>query len=128
MNSQQAPPAISYEEILIVAGFFAPLVSFVVALVLNRHWLNRFAKKVKVGKRFGDSDVWSFTFNSSDLTDDWIVVRDFERDLAFEGWVNAFAETAEANELLLRDVKVYRSTTSELLYEINSLYVTRKMI
>ena len=53
------------------------------------------------------------------------MVRDFETDLAYEGWVNAWSDTYEVNELLLRDVKVYKSSTAELLYEVDSVYLTR---
>lgn len=72
---------LSYEEIFVVTGI-APLV-FAVSFVLNHHWLNRIAKGLGVSKRFGDRDVWSYTFNSSDVTDYWVVVRDLNRDLAF---------------------------------------------
>jgi hypothetical protein len=59
------------------------------------------------------------------LQDAWVVVRDFDRDLALEGWVNAFAETHDVNELLLRDVRIYQSSTSKFLYEVDSMYLTR---
>jgi len=110
---------------IFLATALAPLVGLTVSLALNRHWLNRLAESIHVSNKFGDIDVWARTFNSPDLTDAWVVVRDFNRDLAFEGWVNAFAETYELNELLLRDVRVYQSSTSQFLYEVNSMYLTR---
>jgi len=116
---------ISYEEVLTVTAI-APLIAFAVSYVIDHHWLNRFAKRWGISKRFGDRDVWSYTFNSSDISNYWVVVRDFDRDLAFEGWANAYAETADENEILLTDVKVYRSSSSEFLYEIESVYLKRK--
>ena len=96
-----------------------------VSLALNRHWINRLAKLIGVSKKFGDVDGWARTFNSSDLTDTWVVVRDFDHDLSFEGWVNAFSQTYDVNELLLRDVRVYQSSTATFLYAVESMYLTR---
>jgi MFS family permease len=110
---------------IFLATAAAPFVGFAVSLAMNSHWLNRLAKAIHVSNKFGDIDVWALTFNSSDVTGAWVVVRDFDRDLAFEGWVDAFAETYDVNELLLRDVRVYQSSTSKFLYEVGSVYVTR---
>jgi hypothetical protein len=55
-----------------------------------------------------------------------VVVRDLDHDLAYDGWVNAFSDTYDANELLLRDVKVYQSSSAQLLYELDSVYLTRE--
>jgi len=110
---------------IFLATALAPFVAVGVSLTLNKHWINRVGKALHVSNRFGDVDVWARTFNSRMLQDAWVVVRDFDRDLAFEGWVNAFAETYELNELLLRDVRIYQSSTSKLLYEVDSMYITR---
>jgi len=114
---------LDFEEIF-SATIAAPLVGIGVSLALNRHWLNRFAKVIRVSNKFGDIDVWAHTFNSADL-DAWVVVRDFDHDLAFEGWVNSFSETYDVNELLLRDVRVYQSSTATFLYAVDSMYLTR---
>lgn len=118
------PPAISVTEVMTVTGVAVP-VGLLVSFLRKHHWLHRFAKTIKVSERFGDLDVWSHTFNSSDLTDSWVVVRDIKHNLAYEGWVNAFSETADDNELLLREVRVYENSTAKLLYDVPSLYVSR---
>lgn len=137
--SQQWPPMIvffralvsqgrldlHYQEILFVSGV-AILVGLVITVALNRHWLQQFAQFTGISQKFGDLDVWAHTFNSSDFTNRWVVVRDFPNDLAFEGWVSAFSDTVSDNELLLRDVVVYQSSTSTRLYEIESVYLARK--
>jgi len=53
-------------------------------------------------------------------------VRDFTRDLAYEGWVSAFSDTASDNEVLLRELVVYQSSTSLKLYDVESVYLSRK--
>jgi hypothetical protein len=111
---------LNYLEILSVSGI-AVLLGMFVCVGLNKHWLQKFAQHIGVSSKFGDLDVWSHTFNSSDLTDRWVVVRDFARDLAYEGWVSAFSDTAADNELLLREVVVYQSSTSLKLYDVESI-------
>jgi len=115
---------LDFEEIF-WATVTAPFVGLGVSLALNRHWLNRFAKVIGVSTKFGDIDVWARTFNSPDLAGAWVVVRDFDHDLSFEGWVNALSETYDVNELLLRDVRVYQSSTATFLYAVDSMYLTR---
>ena len=68
--------------------------------------------------------VWEFLFNS-DLPE-WVTVRDLKNDLAYEGWVHAFSDTCEPNELFLRDVKVIRNSTGDELYSIGGLYLSRE--
>lgn len=104
------------------------IVSFFVGLVvsrgLNKHWLNRLARRMRASVKFGALDVWAHILNSDDV--EWVVVRDFERDLAYEGKVDSYSETYDVNELLLQDVKVYRNSTAEPLYEVKAVYLTRQ--
>ncbi len=115
---------LDFEEIF-WATATAPFVGFGVSLALNRHWLNRFAKLIGVSNRFGNLDVWARIFASTDMKDSWLVVRDFDHDLSFEGWVSEFSETYDVNELLLRDVRVYQGSTAAFLYAVDSMYLTR---
>jgi hypothetical protein len=119
------PLDLDYVEILSVSGV-ALMIGLVVCVVLNEHWIHKLAQHAHITRRVGDLDIWSHTFNSPDLTDRWVVVRDFTHDLAYEGWVVAFSETASDNELLLREVVVYQSSTSMKLYDVDSLYLARK--
>ena len=38
---------------------------------------------------------------------EWIVIRDVENDLIFEGLVKVFSDSTEKDELFLRDVIVF---------------------
>jgi Family of unknown function (DUF6338) len=124
LKSLTANSPLDFEEIF-WATAIAPFVGLGVSLALNRHWINRFAEVIAVSKKFGDLDVWARTFNSPDLTEAWVVVRDFDHDLSFEGWVKAFSDTYEVNELLLINVRVYQSSTAMRLYDVESMYLTR---
>jgi hypothetical protein len=113
---------LDFSEILWTTAI-APVAGILVSLALNSHWINRIAKTIRVSDKFGDLDVWARTFNSTDVV--WVIVRDFEHDLAYDGWVEAFSDTYDENELFLRDVKVFKGTTAFLLYELDAVYITR---
>jgi Family of unknown function (DUF6338) len=101
----------------------SPAVGILVSLSLNSHWINRFGQAIRVSDKFGALDVWARTFNSPEIT--WVVVRDLEENLAYDGWVEAFSDTYDANELFLRDVRVFQSATSLFLYELEAVYLSR---
>lgn len=115
---------IDIKEVLI-ATMISVLLAFLISAGINHKLLHRFAKKLKITKKFGQLDVWSYTFDSPDIG--WVIVRDLDKDLMYQGWVEAFSDTYENNELLLRDVNVYRNSTAEELYFMQGIYITREL-
>lgn len=113
---------IAWREIALAALLSVPLAGAVSA-VLNHRLFHRLGRKVRLSKRFGDLDVWGFVFNSPRLG--WIVVRDLGHGLTYQGWVEAFSDTAQPAELFLRDVTVFNSTTGAKLYEAARVYFAR---
>lgn len=110
------------QEIVLTTAI-SPLVGLLVSLSLTGHWINRFARLIRVSDKFGDLDVWARVLNSTDVQ--WVTVRDFEHNVVYDGWVQAFSDTYDANELFLRDVQVFQSSTSLFLFELDGVYLTR---
>ncbi len=108
---------------VIVASVISILLAFLISFAINHKLLHRLAAKFKISKKFGHLDVWEYVFDSPDV--EWITIRDIENDLMYQGWVEAYSDTRDKNELLLRDVIVYRNSTSEELYSVGALYITR---
>lgn len=108
---------------VIIATVLAILLAFLVSAAINYKILHRIAKKLKITKKFGQLDVWSYVFDSPDI--DWIIVRDSKNDLMYQGWVEAFSDTYDNNELFIREVTVYRNSTSEELYIMEGIYITK---
>jgi hypothetical protein len=79
---------------------------------------------VHATKRYGDEDVWDFTFNSREAVVEYIHFRDFENKFVYAGWVSTFSETEKLRELVLRDVQVY-DFDGKQLYDIPLLYLAR---
>jgi len=112
------------KEILAATG-----VGFVFAILwiysASYKLLWNFLRIVKATKRYGDEDVWDFTFNSTEAVVEYVHFRDFERTLVYAGWVSTFSETDKLRELVLRDVQVF-DFEGTLQYETPLLYLARK--
>ncbi len=80
-------------------------------------WLSRGLQLIKATKRYGDEDVWDYTFNSQSASVEYVHFRDFSNGLTYAGWVNAFSETGKLRELLLRDVRVF-NLEGDRLFEL----------
>ena len=111
-------------EIFVVSGLSVPLALFI-SLALNRHWLHRLAYKLRVSRKFANPDVWSLVMNEQGS--EWVVVRDLDHDLIYEGWVVAFSDsTDDFDEVLLTDARVYRNSTGQELYKVPGVYLSTR--
>lgn len=73
-------------EIITVSALAVPG-GFLVAFVINRHWVHRLAHALRVSRKLGDFDVWSYVMNSD--VPWWVVIRDREHDVMYDGWIAA---------------------------------------
>jgi len=80
------------------------------------------AHKIKMTKKFGELDVWGYTFNSKNI--EYVTVRDHKNNLVYDGWVQSFSDDSENAELLLRDVSIYTNDTIERLYQVGAIYLS----
>jgi hypothetical protein len=112
-----------YQVIFITA--WSVIVAIIISKGIESKWFHRSMKWLNITNRFGDLDVWSYLHNIDNDETVWIRVRDIKNNLIFEGWVCAFSETYQENELFLREVKVFRNDTGEELYETPGLYIAR---
>lgn len=122
VKAKEGKEALAVVEIVVATVLSIPL-AFGVSYASNHKLLHRMARGLRVTKKFGDLDVWGYLFNSD--IPEWVVVRDLEEDLAYEGWVEAFSDTADDNELFLRDVRVVNNTTGDEIYRVGGLYLAR---
>ncbi len=97
----------------------------VIGLYAARYkWLAQFLQYIGATKKFGDEDVWDFTFNASIPDVAYVHVRDFEHGYLYAGWVNSFSETGRLRELVLLNVIVYDLDGVEK-YRTPRLYIAR---
>jgi hypothetical protein len=107
----------------------ASAVGFALGIVwlfaVNHKWIARFLQHIGATKRFGDEDIWDFTFNSRSPAVEYVHLRDFEQKVVYAGYVNAFSETEKLRELVIRDVTVY-DFEGNTMYSVPLLYLSRK--
>ena len=113
---------IDHVEILCASGI-AILVSLLFIFLDKKKSFHRLLKRLKITNKFGELDVWSHVCNLDETC--WVTVRDIKNDLVFTGWISAFSETHDENELFLCEVIVYRNSTSDELYETEAIYIAR---
>lgn len=115
---------VRWGEVVVASGGSIALA--IVASYLHRFKLiNRFGQLIGATHRYGDEDVWEFFHNSPDIGS-WVFVRDHKLDLVYYGWIESYSESEDERELLLSDVQVYRNETSEPLYFVPLMYVSRE--
>lgn len=111
---------INFKEVLIASGV-AVVLGILSTINLNRSYGIRMARAFGISNRFSDADVWGYTFNSASI-DAWATIRDNERGLVYDGYVDAFSQTGETRELLLSRIVVYDGETGEEIDRIPVLY------
>lgn len=106
--------------------FFATISSVLIAMVTifveNKNLINKFAEKIGISNKFGEIDVWSYVFTSID-SNTWVIIRDYDKSLVYEGWPSAFSSNYKENELFLENVTVYNIDCEEL-YKTEAMYIT----
>lgn len=118
-----ASVSVPYLEIFIVC-ILGILIGSIATYAFTYRTFYRLSLKLGMSKKFGESDVWSFAFNSGETT--WVTVRDHANGLTFDGWAEAFSEGLERFELLLRDVTVYNLQDGSKLYDVGAIYLSRE--
>ena len=108
------------------ATIISIFVGFILSTFINYKIVNKIARKFKITKKYAEVDVWSYLMNSEKT--EWVVIRDIKNDLMYEGWIEAFSDSTEKDEIFLRDVKVFRNSTSKELYDIPGLYLPSKRV
>ena len=76
-------------------------------------------------KRYGDEDVWDWMFNSGRAEAEYVNIRDFGKQLAYSGYVEAFSETEKQREIMLTNFQVH-NFDGVLVYESARVYLARE--
>lgn len=107
------------------ASGLAVVMSILWLYITNNKLPIRLMQYVNATRRFGDEDVWDFTFNSRRAEVEYVHVRDFDNKLVYSGWVEVFSETGGTRELVLRNVVVASLEDPSQSYETPRLYLAR---
>lgn len=114
--------SISPAEVL-VATSLSPFVAALAAFTINHKLINRTAQKLGLSSKYGDENLFSFFLNAQNI--DWVYIRDIENKLTYQGRVVSFSEADNMQELVLSQVTIFAYETSDELYSIPSLYLSK---
>jgi hypothetical protein len=109
---------------ILFASIAAVPIAFIASYIDNYKLINKFARRIKATRRFGDEDVWDYFNRSPDIK--WVNVRDHKLNLLYACWIQSYSDPYKDRELLLRNVKVYNNTTGEFFYNTDVMYLSRK--
>lgn len=97
-----------------IAILISVIIGVLLAFINNKKSLSKLAHKLNISKKFDELDVWSYAMNSDETY--WLIIRDIEKDLLYQGWLDAYSSSHHDGEILLSNVSVFRnSNTKELL-------------
>jgi hypothetical protein len=111
-------------SVILSATVIGLVLALIASYVHTNKLINKLGSRFGATTRYGDQDVWTFLLNSSSV--EWIYFRDHKYDLVYMGKVLVYSDTQEKRELLLEDVTVYSLSTSEELYSVEALYLSRE--
>ncbi len=106
------------------ATVISVVISLLLSLVINYGLATKICRFFKITNKSGALDVWQYVFGSKEV--EWVLIRDSSKDLMYEGWIEAFSDSFEYNEIFLREVIVYRYSDSSEVYRVDGLYLTFK--
>lgn len=113
---------IPYSEVLYTSIISVFLGAFI-SLLEQKKWTNKFAQWIKISSKYGDENLYTFFLNSKQI--DEIYLRDIKNNLTYHGVVAAYSENDDIKEIVLNDVTVYKYETSEKLYDIERIYISK---
>ncbi|NQS97321.1 MAG: hypothetical protein HQ591_02595 [candidate division Zixibacteria bacterium] len=120
---------IYYDQLkdICICAIGATIIGVITGLLLSALIYNKVlfmvARALRLSYKTGNVDIWSYYFTSQDFPG-WVVVRDLEKDLMYQGWVRASTDSSDdVDELLLWDVSVYTNSTGELIYNADFILI-----
>ncbi len=120
-ESLSDPAIIPYKEVM-MASIIAVLIAFFTSYIENRKIVSKIASTLKISNKYGEENLYSRFLNSKEV--EYIYLRDIKNNLTYHGWVKSFSESDTISEIRLASVKIYSYKKSELLYEVDEVYLS----
>lgn len=111
-------------NVILKASFVSIFIGLIATGVDHYKLINKLGKFLKLTNKYGDENLYSYFLNAEDV--DEVYIRDIGNGLTYHGLINSYSENDEINEIVLVDVIVYDYSTSEKLYSLDKIYLSRK--
>ncbi|MCM4162991.1 MULTISPECIES: hypothetical protein [unclassified Arenibacter] len=113
---------IPYEDVL-WACISAVVLGFLVSAIDHYKLLNKFAKWIKATNKYGDENLFLYFLNAQEVQE--VYIRDKNAGFTYQGIIDSYSANDSTHEIVLRQVAVFEYETSDLLYELDKLYVSK---
>lgn len=123
-NTLSSGRGLHFSEVAWATGL-SPLIAIAAVYCVNKKHMTRFAQRFGISNKYGDENLFSYFLNSPDVL--WVYLRDPAAGFSYRGAVRSFSETKEVQEITLTDVTVYSYEDSELLYQLDSIYLSKPL-
>lgn len=117
---------IEFREITIVSLLAFIVVGPFFSYIRTHKWIHRTASYLKITQKNGDIDLFSHLVWSKTLKTNWVVIRDFENDIAYFGWLAAHSVGSEKDEIILFNVTIHQNRSGESIGETPAIYIPIK--
>lgn len=115
------------KEIPYQAVIYASLASIPLGLAASAidqyKLINRFGKFLRITNKYGDENLYYYFLNAQHVSE--VYIRDRTAQLTYHGLIESFSESKETHEIVLRDVVVYDYDTSQELYTLDKIYLSK---
>jgi hypothetical protein len=111
---------VPYDEVA-YASVIGIFLGYIFSAIDRNKIINRIAHWMRASDKYGDEGLYSYFLNSREIQ--LIYLRYPKNNLTYHGFVISFAEEGASSEILLANVSVYSYNESELLYEIENVYL-----
>ena len=110
-----------FGEILIVTVLVSVPVGLIATTIANKRVLYKIANKFRISEIVDNTNVWTKVFSSSES--EWVVIREYSKDLMYEGAIEFYSNGLEKNEIMLKEVEVYCNSTGKHQYSLPRVYL-----
>lgn len=107
---------------VLVACCLAAILGLLLTCAVQKKWMHRLARRIRVSDKFGDENLFTYFLNSPETA--WLWIRDHNHGVIYEGMKHSMSEASNVCELVLTEVRVYHDITRELLYELPAVYLS----
>lgn len=112
---------IPYWEVL-KASLLSIIIGGIATTINYYKVLNNIAQRFKISNKYGDENLFSYFLNAKEI--EVVYIRHPKNNLTYRGYIKSFSETEHISEIVLSNVSVYEYENSELLYEVDQIYLS----
>lgn len=118
LNSKEIPT-----NVILKTSIVSIFLGVAYVAIDNNKWLYKLAQKLRITYKYGDENLYSFLLTSNDVQE--VYIRDIENNLTYQGIIDSYSENENSKEILLSNVTVYKYSTSEKLYDMERVYISK---